>query len=1476
MASALERELRLTITYGDRVSAGLAKTNKTIEDTGRITQKTLGPFRQFMEGMQGLTRTLRFVGGTAGRALWALDSMFRIFSTKTPLIMKMTAAFGGLVSVSWQLIRLAGEMTSAYFGFWGRIVGMASRAAGQVVRVVGGIFRQIVDAAENALRGAANTFRDWAREGISVFTELEAGARAAWTNIAEQGESAFRTTFKAIRDIVWDTGQSIQDTKRAMRDLMGSFHDTGQAATVARAAIKGAVALATDLFPVQAMLQTTTKAWGLTAENAEETMAKLTVAVAEGRVEAEQFARNFQLIAPIASAAGASLNDVLGVVAAGSLVFGTSSRQFSGLRSELEQLTELRKEGIGPLQAGLTQFDAKGNLELRKTLELLRTKTAGMNAQQRNMTLQQFFPDVRGMTHIAALLGVMEDDWQRIFKHTSDSAHAAKVLNAAYEGAMNSLERMGMILEARFGLLKETTFGKIGAAILRPIGRLAMKISDEIDAAFQKAFTDEWATQLSNSVDRLIQKFASLKVATDAQGRSITLGAWATTKLNEAMDWLSKNIPEWTKALGDVAWQDVFDRVAVSAGKWRDALYGVGKALADIVTSIGKMAGINMPEFPGGLLPRDRADPADVLAGIPGSASMGGAQSKTFFGAFMDTMDKVAAGVSAIAKEMPAKFDAMVKYLGDIWATLKELGQSFLRVNEAIMPAMGEVAANLLEGIGAIFGRFEAVAEPAAIIRRITGTAGSIMGTMADKGLKAGIERMPELTAAARPRPPSQMSEPGRLDQILGVVGGPGGPEGFFDSVYAVTGTVIMHGIEVLSGALQDIGDAVIGRTLIWGEKKRNEVIRKMVIPSIAEPFIKVLPGAHMGSEYVPSRTKQGVPIRPTSRPAGFQHGGVVKGPPGVDKVPAMLTAGEVVIPKEVAPLFHGTPDPLSALKETYATEGQIRNLYGPGFYTTDNPTVAAGYALRRGRNVASHGKVYDVQWIGSRRPKFLNLDAPIPSKLYGPVEKYISESFGLERFGLLRKVPFNLEFARYVSEMSYAGYTNDDALESLYGLEEVLKKHGYKGFEHVGGEITGGVKHNVKIFFDPVEPSYDKGGKRFGGQSNLAITPSRAGMRALRELRAGAFWEQRSMGTDLLRSPLDDRQGWIHKPSKLEVMMERMAEFEKAAPSLSGPITKGPSLLSRISGPAMKALGAMGDALMLYDIGRLNYSIGQMGLARMQRATGEASQANFMRERRPRGLAAGGVVTGPGGKDSVPAMLTPGEMVIPKGATKTWLELKQEENARLRGEVKAITEPFGKRNEAYKAAQAAGAARIQESYASIQRHIRWQRAGWISSRDRPLSLPEPAERAPYQWPVSKSTLKAARQSQLALREWKSGEVPAIPSTEAMLPLFLGRRQGGPGGLGSPATVERTRKQIDYLYDPLRKGATSRPSGDIMAPLDRMSAATKELAGNTGDVAATLREILANIESANGNLRGLKQERDRLRGAEMTDGVPVR
>ena len=49
MASALERELRLTITYGDRVSAGLAKTNKTIEDTGRITQKTLGPFRQFID-----------------------------------------------------------------------------------------------------------------------------------------------------------------------------------------------------------------------------------------------------------------------------------------------------------------------------------------------------------------------------------------------------------------------------------------------------------------------------------------------------------------------------------------------------------------------------------------------------------------------------------------------------------------------------------------------------------------------------------------------------------------------------------------------------------------------------------------------------------------------------------------------------------------------------------------------------------------------------------------------------------------------------------------------------------------------------------------------------------------------------------------------------------------------------------------------------------------------------------------------------------------------------------------------------------------------------------------------------------------------------------------------------------------------------------------------------------------------------------
>lgn len=182
--------------------------------------------------------------------------------------------------------------------------------------------------------------------------------------------------------------------------------------------------------------------------------------------------------------------------------------------------------------------------------------------------------------------------------------------------------------------------------------------------------------------------------------------------------------------------------------------------------------------------------------------------------------------------------------------------------------------------------------------------------------------------------------------------------------------------------------------------------------------------------------------------------------------------AGEAPRPKEVVGTgdafveesgkqYHGTSSELAQLEEyTY----NPFNLYGPGFYTTDNLSIAASYT-KKGRGKSP--TVYDVTWKHERDPNFLDLEKPLPPKALSVFEEqrlyneYIPENAAGK--------PAREIYSAMRENMEYDGITAEEAESLMSDIAVELSKAGYDGFSHIGGVgRSGKTRHNVKIYFDP------------------------------------------------------------------------------------------------------------------------------------------------------------------------------------------------------------------------------------------------------------------------------------------------------------------------------------------------------------------------------------------------------------------------
>ena len=150
-------------------------------------------------------------------------------------------------------------------------------------------------------------------------------------------------------------------------------------------------------------------------------------------------------------------------------------------------------------------------------------------------------------------------------------------------------------------------------------------------------------------------------------------------------------------------------------------------------------------------------------------------------------------------------------------------------------------------------------------------------------------------------------------------------------------------------------------------------------------------------------------------------------------------------------------------------------NFYGQGFYTTDALDVANGYAGSRGSvytvRAREGARLFDMEqtipsWMSR---EFDNLGEPLD---LGDGRVFEPENAVFESFRELQEEGADLTL-RNIYERSWelAQQTGESALdlqESFFPFEVELRNRGFRGFRHMGGQLTGTKGHEVKIYWFP------------------------------------------------------------------------------------------------------------------------------------------------------------------------------------------------------------------------------------------------------------------------------------------------------------------------------------------------------------------------------------------------------------------------
>lgn len=187
---------------------------------------------------------------------------------------------------------------------------------------------------------------------------------------------------------------------------------------------------------------------------------------------------------------------------------------------------------------------------------------------------------------------------------------------------------------------------------------------------------------------------------------------------------------------------------------------------------------------------------------------------------------------------------------------------------------------------------------------------------------------------------------------------------------------------------------------------------------------------------------------------------------------PAAAPKAELPDTRGQGEFYHGAAKEIGQLDEGYYENA---NIYGQGFYVTDDLKTAGSYTKKNTKAVAKDGGTPSqvIYRVAEGQPvNFYDLDAPVAPSVREYLEQASEWSEATARALDEMDADPAIGLAKVMDEIRAnsrsAGESRDTIQEVFEGIRETLEDEGYGGFTHVGGKLTKtGREHQVRIYWD-------------------------------------------------------------------------------------------------------------------------------------------------------------------------------------------------------------------------------------------------------------------------------------------------------------------------------------------------------------------------------------------------------------------------
>jgi TP901 family phage tail tape measure protein len=321
--------------------------------------------------------------------------------------------------------------------------------------------------------GLAFGFKQMIQDIKQLTFNFDQAMRQVWT-LTDQTKEEFDAMRQSVIKLSKEGPYSATELANALYQVISAGVDASQAMDFLQLAMKSAQAGATDLFTAVDGLTTVLNAWGLQMKDLEAVSDAIFVAVREGKTTFQELAQSIGIVAPTASQAGVSLEEVLSAVAALTKQGIDTQRAMTSLNYAIQSIIAPSEKAKKTAQNLGIEFNAT-QLKAMGLAEFLKYVADAANGDTE--ALRDLFGSVEALRAVFALTGTAAEDFVEILGEIENGAGETE--EAAGKMA-DSLENQFKRLQNIFDAIK-LKVGEALTPLLKTIADLGEKFATWIE-----------------------------------------------------------------------------------------------------------------------------------------------------------------------------------------------------------------------------------------------------------------------------------------------------------------------------------------------------------------------------------------------------------------------------------------------------------------------------------------------------------------------------------------------------------------------------------------------------------------------------------------------------------------------------------------------------------------------------------------------------------------------------------------------------------------------------------------------------------------------------------------------------------------------------------------------------------------------------------------------------------------------------------